>query len=166
MLDFRLAADLEPSVFLAAAVVVAVFLAAAVAAGVGRLISFLAGADTLLGCADVVLPEGGAVAVRDAKVLTEEGALVVAAAVEGLAAGREVGAVAGLEDFMGTAPGGFVEEVLGFGAVGPAGLLSGAVVLGLVAVSVFFGVPFAGLVPFVIVEAAAGPVGFLSGILT
>lgn len=96
---------------------------------------------------------------------------MVAAAVKGLAAGREVGAVeavTGREVFIGAAELGLVEEeVLGFEVVGPV-RLGGTVVLGLVAASVFFGVPFVGLVPLVAAAALAeeaGPGGFLSGIL-
>lgn len=162
-------ADLETSAFLVVAnVVAAVFLATAAAGG--RLLSFLRVAVALLGCAAVTLPEEGAVAALEAEDLAVEGGFVMAAAVEGLAAGREVGAeaaVAGLEVFVGAAESGFVEEVPGLGTVGPVGRLSGTVVLGLVAASFFFGVQFAGLVPLVTAAAAAaGPVGFLSGILT
>lgn len=167
MLNFTLTADLETSGFFIAAVVVDVFLANAAVGG--RLISFLTGAVALSFCAAVVLPEEGAVATLEVAVLAEQAGLIMAAEVEALAAGWEVGAVAGLDVFKGAAVavGFVVEEVPDFEAEGPVGRLSGAVVLGLGAASVFFGMPFAGLVPLVTAaEAEAGPVGFLSGILT
>lgn len=97
--------------------------------------------------------------------LAVKGGLAVAAAVEGLAAGREVGAVAGLEVFMGAAELDFAEmEVPGFGAVGPVGRPGGAVVFGFVAARLFFGVPFVpGLVP--LLTAAAGPLVVFNCIL-
>lgn len=121
-----------------------------------------------MGCVAVVLPEGGAVAALEAEVLAVEGALVVAAAVKGLAAGREVGAVEAVTGREVAKLGLVEEEVPGFEVVGPVIRLDGTVVLGLVAASVFFGVPFAGLVPLVAAAALAeeaGPGGFLLGIL-
>lgn len=126
--------------------------------------SFFAGAVGLLDCATSVLPEEGAVAALEAVLAEEEGLLTPAAAVEGLVAGREVGAVAGLEVLTGADELDFVvADVPGFGAVAPVDRLSAAA--GLVAGRVFFGVPFVpGLVPL-LTAAAAGPLTFLSGAL-